>query len=305
MLDQHKIPFWNNKYIFDAIGFSEKIANLWEEYEDSEHSFDFDDDSMQRQAEEFRKQQVERPQQEIEDGNNEVYYSAFAQIDDPEQLQLAVLSSRQTIMPDTEKKIGKLWQNLEEQNKKLIFTTSKLREIAEKKIGLITSYIDEKPVEFFGFGYPEKVEDQLLLKYLENDLQLLRSSLVIEYIKYKQFLTDSKFLKKLNLLICPKGLSRGNPRQKPPRFVLDWIFTQVFYYRNILHCNHSILNLARMIAPKTKDVIGRSLGKDAIRSYYKKMENEYLQHASMSKERAEYLSSKINKIVSECVTEIV
>ncbi|MFO1519819.1 MAG: hypothetical protein U1F57_09195 [bacterium] len=166
-----------------------------------------------------------------------------------------------------------LWNELLNK-KELVFTTPFLRELAQIKIGMKLKDF----LEYFIFGIAPSYKDKFLFEYLENDLNLLQSPLVIRYIIYMREKGDSNFLDKLCNIIKGNRLRGRRKREENkslPPWQMDWIFAQIFYHKKGSSKKIGLLPISKKLTPLISKYLDREFKAKTIKDYFDRWFKRY------------------------------
>lgn len=219
----NRIHFWHRELEFDPVLFARGIDKIIQEA------------ALKELGEKFLYKPLDEildhglSDEEIKESSLEGYYSIICPPSKSKEIEnkrkrLYTLSSKLKMKHKEKMELDKLWEELERENS-LIFATPRLRKIAEGKIGLT----EVSTFKFFLNRCAPKCNDKILLSYLDSDLSLLQSELVIRYLRIAKEMRDIEFLKNMKKIFNLKP----PPKNKQCRSITDWVFVQVYYTQKI------------------------------------------------------------------------
>jgi len=231
------IPFWDNEHYFLVHKYYESIGAFLEK---KGKGFPFSGKTQSSQKDYFNNG-IRKCNELCINPNHTKYIDKQKELSD---------LSKKARSAEEQKVFERIWRELEN-NDALIFSTPQLIDIAVEKVSLFEFFI---LFGICGWGTHHICDDPLLLRYLDSDPNLFQSRPVIEYIKWKRMVQDSKFLGQINTIIKPKNTGKRQQSSGAPQHILDWIFVQIKFCKNYYSSQLSEDDLYREIAKVTKAI---------------------------------------------------
>lgn len=205
-----KVPFANRKFIFFPNkfewGISQALGETLDHFKIPEVTLMEDDEENEDIKEERQEVTAQYWDKNLTDDQNNFVLLAKRWKRQGERLS-----------PNEWETFRGLWGRLEQGNQ-LLFQETLPRKIAVSRIIQETTQCRNKI-----FVVTTRVSEELLFRYLQMDLGILREPAIIAHIEKQKIKRNTRFLKELRKIFSP-GAGRKDP--PAPKWQMDWVLVQ-------------------------------------------------------------------------------